>query len=211
MSDPWIESRRAIFLQMAEKSESVVEAGLLWAMLCHGWPGKLTFGPGCEWEIEPQAEVETPGRVHRVDLAVRNGDLRIAIEVDGHAYHHATQEQKERDDIRELAVRLAGWQVIRVPAWRVLQSPILAAKELVNDIAERVRYPVQPPKTLDEDLTDDEFEVALEPKTYAVIRAETEGRHELAADIRNSIERRRARRFGKIMRELFDKRCAGSP
>lgn len=134
MVDSWASSRREMFLSMAAKAESWAEVGLLWAMVGHRGPDEYTFGPGCEWTMVPQQEIRTAGRAYRVDVAVVRGNIRVAIEVDGHAYHHANEKQEARDACRDWALNDVGWEVVRIDAWRLIQSPTSALAEAMNQI-----------------------------------------------------------------------------
>jgi very-short-patch-repair endonuclease len=61
-----------------------------------------------------------PGGVARLDLSWE--DLRLVVEVDGHATH-ATRRQRQRDGERSARLVLAGWRVVRFTYEDVVERP----------------------------------------------------------------------------------------
>lgn len=67
--------------------------------------------------LKPRTGVVAEG--YRLDLALETGDRRIDIECDGAVYHRNSR----KDNIRDAALRKAGWEVLRLPG-----------RDIVNDI-----------------------------------------------------------------------------
>lgn len=164
MSDPvetWVTQQRGTMLAALAKAESPPEARLLVELFAHGDDGRFTFGApgsGAEWALTTQEWVRTPGKGYRLDVALRKGTIAVAVEVDGHAYH-ADPEQRDRDDVRDLALRLAGWkEVIRLPAWQVNRSPAGAVETILGRLRHVELIANRPEFKPTAEMTDDEFE-----------------------------------------------------
>lgn len=67
-----------------------------------------------------QHRVDLPGRAVYLDAALP--DVKLGIELDGAAYHGAS-EARERDIARDAALAGAGWQVLRFSYRRLTQDP----------------------------------------------------------------------------------------
>ncbi len=85
-------------------------------------------------------------RPHRQFLMVVDGsryvldlawpELKLAVELDGAAYHGSTA-QRERDVRRDAALATRGWQVIRVTYARITSDPEGVRRDLATIIAAR--------------------------------------------------------------------------
>lgn len=67
--------------------------------------------------------VAVPCRRYFIDAVVTTGTFRLAIEIDGLAYHHRSRQQIAADYLRERRLVLAGYTVIRLTAPEVFASP----------------------------------------------------------------------------------------
>ncbi len=203
MGDKWATERRPLLCKMLSTTDSPVEAGLIWALICHGGPEAYTFGPGREWEMRPQVEVKTPGRTYRVDIAVKRGQFKVAIEVDGHAYHHASDDQEAYDACRDWALGQVGWVVLRVPAWRVLQSPTSCAEEVAQDLRQVEAQARRPAVKPVEEESEEEFAVREAKFNECIRECEAAGHADGASANRAKLERmRKLRENSKIVKAL---------
>lgn len=113
---------------LSELAESLPEKALLDAVF-GVFPGDIN--------AEPQLEVETDRGCFRIDIAVtssRDERVRVAVEVDGFAYHDMTPAKAERDRQRDRALMRAGWRVMRFSAAEVLRGPKACAIEIVETV-----------------------------------------------------------------------------
>ncbi|MDR9766564.1 DUF559 domain-containing protein [Shewanella baltica] len=78
---------------------------------------------------------EKHGR-YRVDFILR--DARLIIELDGHA-HHSTQEQLEKDAIRQRYLTRAGYSVIRFTGREINRSPQSCIEDVRTIYKERMQ------------------------------------------------------------------------
>jgi very-short-patch-repair endonuclease len=79
----------------------------------------------------------------RVDLIVQVGDLWIAVECDGHAFHERTKEQAGRDKSRDRALQTAGLRVFRFTGSEIWRDPIKCARDIVIAVREHTRRDAQ--------------------------------------------------------------------
>lgn len=76
----------------------------------------------------PQHEV----RGLRVDIGLPDDHRPVAIEVDGSSHDSVDGSRLLRDVYRDTKLRRAGWEVIRVPAWRVRLEPSAVVAEVLE-------------------------------------------------------------------------------
>jgi len=67
-----------------------------------------------------------------IDLAVEQDGARLAIEVDGSSHEARDGRRYLRDLRRDLKLGAAGWNVIRIPAWRVRLDPAWCREEVLK-------------------------------------------------------------------------------
>jgi hypothetical protein len=110
-----------------EKTDSPLEAMMFDALTRSGFSQSDESGRDGIAKLFQQIPVDTPYGRYRVDLAAkrRSGPyvLRLAIECDGFAFHHATKEQVEYDAKRDRALLRAGWRVARYPGSEIHRDP----------------------------------------------------------------------------------------
>lgn len=85
---------------------------------CHGEGTPIATGRDCA--LTPQYRTRVAGAVVRIDLAIVRHDKRLAIELDGHAYH-ASARARSADAARDLALTKAEWTPVRftgADVWR---------------------------------------------------------------------------------------------
>lgn len=85
-------------------------------------------GVGADFKIYPQW---TQGRF-RFDFAVLGRDKKIAVEIDGHAFHERTQEQAFRDKSRDRILQAEGWLVFRFTGSEAHRDPDRCVKEVLS-------------------------------------------------------------------------------
>lgn len=130
--DRWLDGQRGALHHALARCESPIEAlfalALLSARDAHGplfalytSPGEGTpMATGRNVAITPQYQTRIAGAVVRLDLAIVRHDKRLAIELDGHAYH-ASAPARSADAARDLALTKAGWTPVRftgADVWR---------------------------------------------------------------------------------------------
>ena len=76
----------------------------------------------------------------RVDLAVVLGPRRLAVEVDGRAYH-STPAQKRADAARQRYLELVGWKVERAWAAEVVRDADQVARRIASVFRSLPRSP----------------------------------------------------------------------
>lgn len=75
-----------------------------------------------------QLPVNLESRVVYLDLAFERE--RVAVELDGAAYHHRDPAQRERDMRRDAALSALGWVVLRFSYWRLHDEPDAVCHEI---------------------------------------------------------------------------------
>lgn len=98
------------------------------------------------WESRLQKSLEEAGVVtvaqypadkYFVDLAYTENGCRLAIEVDGEAYHLDERGRRLTSDIaRDLRLRGLGWTVIRFWVWQVRDEPATCVQKVKAHISE---------------------------------------------------------------------------
>jgi very-short-patch-repair endonuclease len=81
-----------------------------------------------------QHSVEVDGRRHRLDFAVLDGDVRLAVEVDGYAKDpggsHVTPAAFDAWTRRQTALTSAGWRVLRFTNRQTMHEPDACIRQL---------------------------------------------------------------------------------
>lgn len=67
--------------------------------------------------------LQEPAGRYRLDAVVRRGSFRLAIEVDGMAFHHRSREQVADDYLRQRRIVCMGYTVIRFTAQEAFADP----------------------------------------------------------------------------------------
>lgn len=81
-----------------------------------------------------QRGVRVGGRRYLLDMAYE--EERVAVELDGRAYH-ASADQWERDIRRDLALATLGWQTIRLSHRRLTTDPDGCRRDVLSVLANR--------------------------------------------------------------------------
>jgi very-short-patch-repair endonuclease len=90
-------------------------------------------GPGMPSFVR-QFRVALPYAVVRLDAAIP--ELRVAIELDGAAFH-GDQSARERDIRRDVALAALGWVVLRFSYRRIMTEPDACRREILEVLAAR--------------------------------------------------------------------------
>jgi very-short-patch-repair endonuclease len=59
---------------------------------------------------------------YEVDFAYMEGGFRLDIECDRATYHLEAGRQRRQDMVRDVRIRQLGWEVLRLPAWEILDD-----------------------------------------------------------------------------------------
>jgi superfamily II DNA or RNA helicase/very-short-patch-repair endonuclease len=115
------------------------------------WVLGVAAHPAVAIHTRPQHEVEVDGRAYRVDYVVEGARLRLAVELDGYAYHSA-RPAFTYDRLRQNDLAVAGYTILRfsydairldtercvVQLGRaMLSDPTLAAYVVAHPVIER--------------------------------------------------------------------------
>ena len=96
------------------RTDSESEARLLAAMKSAG--------------MHPSAKLFIQG--YELDFALLEEGVRLNVEVDGDHHTDARGKLRRQDLARDRILTRAGWEVMRVPAWRCIWDPDAAAREV---------------------------------------------------------------------------------
>lgn len=88
-----------------------------------------------EWRNRAVYELKNgvPGRRYVIDIAFP--DIKLAIEIDGWQYHGKYLEQFKKDRIRQNALAMNGWRVLRYFHGQIMQN----REDVVDEIREAIR------------------------------------------------------------------------
>lgn len=81
-------------------------------------------------DLRPQVEVEAGGKTYRVDFLLEPSQSvktrsypRIAVELDGHAFHERTKEQVAYRNQRDRDLQSSGWLVLHYSGSELVRDP----------------------------------------------------------------------------------------
>ena len=81
-----------------------------------------------------RAEVNVVPKVtvqgYEADFVIRAGNVIINLECDGRHHKNGAGRQRRQDRARDGLIQAMGWRVVRVPAWRCLQTPVQVAEQI---------------------------------------------------------------------------------
>lgn len=69
---------------------------------------------------------------------IKNKDYKLAIECDGYEFHQKTKEQVQKDNEREFALKMAGYDVIRFSGTQIYKEPLKCAINTYNYILKHI-------------------------------------------------------------------------
>lgn len=72
-----------------------------------------------------------------IDALICNGRFSLAVEIDGHAFHHRTQEQVANDYLRQRRIVLVGHTVVRFTAQEVFSDANECWRQVFEILASR--------------------------------------------------------------------------
>ena len=78
--------------------------------------------------MHPSAKLFVQG--YELDFALLDEGVRLNVEVDGDHHTDARGKLRRQDLARDRILAGAGWEVVRIPAWRCIWDPDAAAREL---------------------------------------------------------------------------------
>lgn len=103
-----------------------------------------------EYMVEPypQYKIQCGDKTYRVDFMYDNSesrensgydnkpypykDVRIVVECDGHDFHQKSKMQVKRDNERQIALQLAGYDVVRFSGSQIYENPMMCAKKIFD-------------------------------------------------------------------------------
>lgn len=98
--------------------------------VAHGYRIGHHASPSARDEAQPALIVVIPQKVtgrYILDFAIyfwfRDAMFYLAVECDGHAFHHKTSEQVERDNRRQQMLAATGWRVLRFSGREINADP----------------------------------------------------------------------------------------
>lgn len=94
---------------------------------------KVLVGPDMPMFVQQYRVVLPFGPVH-LDIAIP--ELKLAVELDGAAFH-GSQEARERDIRRDVALAAHGWVVLRFSYRRLVSEPAACRREILQVCAAR--------------------------------------------------------------------------
>ena len=80
--------------------------------------------------LAPLAKLDVEGL--ELDFALIIKGKKFDIEVDGDQHFDKNLQRRRQDNVRDRVLMRAGWEVIRIPAWRCFREPAEVTKELLN-------------------------------------------------------------------------------
>ena len=86
--------------------------------------------------VDPENTFYFQYKVDRFTLDFALAPAKIAVEVDGEAWHRRTKEQIDHDRGRGIALQSMGWKLIKVSDTFVLKRPAVAMEHIQNSIME---------------------------------------------------------------------------
>ena len=88
-------------------------------------------------KIRPQGALTVNGTTYKIDFVVEtpNGEMKLAIELDGHDFHEKTKEQAARDRQRERTIVKQGYTIFRFTGSEVFRNPRKCVEEVIEMIA----------------------------------------------------------------------------
>ena len=78
--------------------------------------------------MQPSAKLFIQG--YELDFALLEQGIRLNVEVDGDHHTDARGKLRRQDIARDRILAKAGWEIIRIPAWRCIWDPDAAAREI---------------------------------------------------------------------------------
>lgn len=92
--------------------------------------------------VYPQEEIYYKEKTYRADFVmmaekykgnVQDDDvIYFVVECDGHEYHHTTKDQVNRDNERDMQIKLAGYDVLRFSGSQIFRDPFKCANDIID-------------------------------------------------------------------------------
>lgn len=110
--------------------DSVAEAVfLVW------WQAICAWYPTVPLSVDTQRVVDVAGRRYRLDFAIRIAGYcqRLAVEIDGHAFHERSLEQVTYRNSRDRDLQVAGWVVLHFSFEELMTTPHLVVDDVFTE------------------------------------------------------------------------------
>lgn len=85
-------------------------------------PGVGVVDHRCLRRGDTDVRLQSRAAAYRIDLMAERGGFRLAIEIDGMAFHHRTADQVQADYLRERRLVAVGYSVVRFTAAEVFRD-----------------------------------------------------------------------------------------
>jgi very-short-patch-repair endonuclease len=88
------------------------------------------------YDMSRQEPIEIDGKTYIVDFlieqdSVEDIDYKLVVECDGYEYH-STKEQIQKDNDRDIALKTAGYDVVRFTGSQIFNTPMQCAAKVLN-------------------------------------------------------------------------------
>jgi len=91
--------------------------------------------------IEPNAvqyALDNPTATEYKTYKYTNENLKVVVECDGHEFHQKTKQQVKKDNERQLALQMAGYEVIRFSGSQIYNEPFECIKSAYDFIEKKL-------------------------------------------------------------------------
>ena len=95
--------------------------------------------------VYPQFEIDGNGKTYRTDFLLEvidknnpNFDCYIVVECDGHEFHQKTKQQVKRDNEREMALKMLGYDVLRFSGTQIYENPMKCANDIYDYVLSKL-------------------------------------------------------------------------
>lgn len=93
----------------------------------------------------PQYEIDTGKRLCRADFVFDTNEcespythfekpFKLVIECDGHDFHEKTKAQVKKDNERDMAIKMAGYDILHFSGSQIYNEPFKCAKSVIDYI-----------------------------------------------------------------------------
>lgn len=97
----------------------------------------------------PQYEIDTKTKRYRVDFVFDTNEcespyihfeksFKLVIECDGHDFHEKTKAQVKKDNERDMALKMAGYDVLHFSGSQIYNEPFECAKQVLDYIQTKI-------------------------------------------------------------------------
>jgi very-short-patch-repair endonuclease len=101
-----------------------------------------------DYYFSPQEKIICGDKNYIADFCLYNdgyvntflkSEFKLVIECDGYEFHQKTKEQVQKDNERELALKMAGYDVLRFSGTQIFNNPLKCAEDTYNYIIKKIQ------------------------------------------------------------------------